>query len=630
MYKRSWLMLLFVSLVIMFISCEDDQVLDGFLNGDNENSEIIDPDPEQDSEDPYNVITDAVAIPCDYDFTTTQVNASLNISCDYDLKGQRISLPDGVKLNFDGGKITNGSLVFSSNGVIDGQLLNIDLEVTGDLAIEHPHFIFVPSRWNIVQGKTTDDKAFQNKEHLNTAIELTHDLGMEVFEIDKLDAYFFGRRLTSHAPFSYEDNAIKVPSNTHFLMSDNTFIRVQPSNNPFSRLLMTYKAQNVLIEGGNLVGDRYLHDYSNVTDETGVSRATHGYGSLINIAGSQHVTVDNVNIYEGEGDGVLIQISAIRNKDGSIKAGEMESSNVVIKNSLIDKCRRNNFSIIDANGVLIENNVISNAGGEHESGQAYAGTAPEVGIDLEAYRERRSDGSLYEYERVTNVTIRNNEFVGNDVADVIVYTASFVDIIGNTFDNRVGVHAGHDVKIANNEFTAGERITTQIAVSFDNFIVNETEHLTYNIDVTGNTISGYDTAMKVGTQNVTVSENKIYDFVTGINITDIENAQISNNTLESKRGVSYGYFSRGNSIAKNVTIKGDKISVQHRPIYLNDLNQRLTGSVDKLLFDNCTFLSDRELYIYNSKNITIQNSEMSERVEAVNSQNIVLTNNQIL
>src|SRR5690606_7225618 len=584
MYKRSWLMLLFVGLVFMFYACDDDQALDAFLNGDNDNSEVIDPDPEEGSDDPYNVITDAVDIPCDYNFASTQVNASLNISCDYDLQGQRINLPEGVKLNFDGGKITNGSLVFASKGVIDGQLLNIDLQVEGGLAIEHPHFIFEPSRWDIVQGKTSDDKAFQNKENLNSAIALTHDLGMEVFEIDKLDAYFFGKRLTSHPPYSYADNSIKVPSNTHFLMSDNTFIRVQPTNNPFSRLLMTFKAQNVIIEGGNLVGDRYLHDYSNVTDETGVSRATHGYGSLVGIAGSQNVTVDNVNIYEGEGDGVLVQISAIRNRDGSIKSGEMESSNVVIKNSLIDKCRRNNFSIIDANGVIIENNVISNAGGEDESGQDYAGTAPEVGIDLEAYRERKDDGSLYEYERVTNVTIRNNKFVGNDVADVIVYTASFVEISGNTFDNRLGINAGNDVEILNNNFKAGARITNQTAISFDDYFVNDTERLTYNIEVTGNTISGYDTSMRIGSKNVTVSGNKLYDFITGINISDTENGQLSNNVMQSDRSVSYGYFSRGNAVAKDVTIKGDNISVQHRPIYLNDLNNRLSGSTDKLTF----------------------------------------------
>lgn len=630
MYKRSWLMLLFVGLVFMFYACDDDQALDAFLNGDNDNSEVIDPDPEAGSDDPYNVITDAVDIPCDYNFANTQVNASLNISCDYDLQGQRINLPEGVKLNFDGGKITNGSLVFSSKGVIDGQLLNIDLQVEGGLAIEHPHFIFEPSRWDIVQGKTSDDKAFQNKENLNSAIALTHDLGMEVFEIDKLDAYFFGKRLTSHPPYSYADNSIKVPSNTHFLMSDNTFIRVQPTNNPFSRLLMTFKAQNVIIEGGNLVGDRYLHDYSNVTDETGVSRATHGYGSLVGIAGSQNVTVDNVNIYEGEGDGVLVQISAIRNRDGSIKSGEMESSGVVIKNSLIDKCRRNNVSVIDANGLIIENNVISNAGGEDESGEAYAGTAPEVGIDLEAYRERKDDGSLYQYERVTNVTIRNNKFVGNDVADVIVYTASFVEISGNTFDNRLGINAGNDVEILNNNFKAGARITNQTAISFDDYFVNDTERLTYNIEVTGNTISGYDTSMRIGSKNVTVSGNKLYDFITGINISDTENGQLFNNVMQSDRSVSYGYFSRGNAVAKDVTIKGDNISVQHRPIYLNDLNNRLSGSTDKLTFDNCTFISDRELYIYNSKNITIQNSEMSVEVEHVESENIILTNNQII
>lgn len=628
MYKRSRLMLLLVGLLCVFISCEDDQVLDGFLNGDDENSEVINPEPDVD--DPYNVITDAVDIPCDYDFKTTQVNASLNISCDYDLQGQSINLPEGVKLNFDGGNIRNGSLNFASKGVIDGQLLNSKLEIEGTVAIEHPHFIFEPSRWDIVQGKTTDEKAFQNKENLNSAIELTHDLGMEVFEIDKLDAFFFGKRLTSHAPFSYEDNSIKVPSNTHFLMSDNTFLRVQPTNNPFSRLLMTYKSQNVTIEGGNLVGDRYTHDYSNVVDETGVARPTHGYGSLISIAGSQHVIVDNVNVYEGSGDGFLVQISAIRNKDGSIQPGELESSDVVIKNSLIDKCRRNNFSIIDVNGIVIENNVISNAGGEDESGEAYAGTAPEVGIDLEAYRERKANGGLYEYERVRNVNIRNNEFTGNDVADVIVYTASFTEINGNTFDNRVGVHAGHDVTISNNSFKAHSDLTTQIAVSFDNYIVNDDEHLTYNIDVIGNTITGYDTAIKIGTSNVTVSGNKLYDFITGISITDIENAQLFNNILESKREVSYGYFTRGNVVAKNITIKGDKINVQHRPIYLNDLNNQLTNNSEIVLFDNCTFVSDRELYIFNSKNITIQNSDMSKEVEHVSSENIVLRNNQIL
>src|SRR5699024_3749744 len=106
------------------------------------------------------------------------------------------------------------------------QLLNIDLQVEGDLKIEHPHFIFVPSRWDMVQGKTSVTNAQANRNNLNLAIEQSKELGMEVFEIDKLDAYFYSERLTSHPPYSYEDNSIKVPSDTHFLMSDNTFLRV--------------------------------------------------------------------------------------------------------------------------------------------------------------------------------------------------------------------------------------------------------------------------------------------------------------------------------------------------------------------------------------------------------------------
>ncbi|QLE02509.1 right-handed parallel beta-helix repeat-containing protein [Galbibacter sp. BG1] len=625
MKKQNWLMLLFV-LMMIFVSCDDDKALDALLSGDDGTTETIDPE-EPDPDDPYNVITDAVDIPCDYDFTTTEVKASLNIACDYDLQGKTINFPEGVKLNFNGGKIVNGKLNFSNEGVIDGQLLNINLQVEGGVAIEHPHFIFEPSRWDMVQGETSDENAFINKENLNLSLEVTHNLGAEVFEIDQLDAYFFGKRYTKHPPISYEHNGIKIPSNTHFLMSDNTFLRVQPTNNPFTRLLMTFKAKDVIIEGGNLVGDRYTHDYANVVDEEGVSRNEHGYGALVMILGSHNVTVDNVNAYEDQGDGIAVQGSSIRNRDGSLKEGAMQSENVVIKNSFIDKCRRNNFSITDGEGIVIEGCTISNAGGEHDSGERYEGTAPEIGIDLEAYRERKEDGSLYAYERVAEVTIRNNTFKGNYVADVLVFTADFVTIENNEMDNRVGVNAGHDVKILNNNLTAKADIKTNVAIGFDNYTVAG-EELTYNIEASGNTISGYDTSMRIGTSNVKVADNNFNDFKEAIYISDIEDAEISNNTFKSDRDVSYAYFSRGNVVAKNVMVKGEQIEVTHRPLYLTNLNDELNNATDRIVFDDCYFASSRELYLYECKNITIKNSSLNTRIEQVNSENIVLQNNE--
>ncbi|WP_335964314.1 right-handed parallel beta-helix repeat-containing protein [Galbibacter sp. PAP.153] len=627
MKKNSWSMLL-ILLMIFFTSCTDDKALESLINGEDDNTEIIDPDPE-DSDDPYNVITDAVDIPCDYDFAATEANASLNISCDYDLGGKSIQLASGVKLNFDGGEIVNGSLDFSGDGVIDGQLLNIDLKIDGDVKIEHPHFIFEPSRWDMVEGKTSDENAFQNKEHINVALELTHEIGGEVFEIDKLDAYFYGKRLTNHPPYSYADNSIKVPTDTHILMSDNTFLRVQPTNNPFSRLLTTFKGQNITIEGGNLVGDRYTHDYSAVVDEVGVSRNTHEYGGLLMILGSHNVVVDNVNIYEGSGDGIMVQGSSIRERDGSIKDGNFQSENVVISNSFIDKCRRNNISITDGSGITVENCTISGAGGEHGSGKDYEGTAPEIGIDLEAYRERKDDGSLYAYEQLENVTIKNNKFTGNHVADVLVFTADFINIENNTMDNRIGINAGHDVKITGNTMKAKPDIQTNVGIGFDHYTVAN-EELTYNIEASNNKIAGYDTSIRVGSFNVKVNGNEFYDFKQAIYITNIEDAEIGNNVFASDRDVSYAYFAMGKTtVAKNVTIKGEDISVTHRPLYLTNLNDAIGSSSERITFDECKFSSSRELYLDNCKNITIKNSSMNTEVEQINSENIVLQNNKM-
>lgn len=573
-----------------------------------------------------------VKTPCEFSLNNVTASSTVVIDCLMDLNGETVILPENVNLDYDGGAILNGKLVFSG-GKIDGKLLNHLLELEGNVALKDDVFFFNPNMWNIIEGETTFQNAVANKDKFNHVLTIVSELGGKTFEIDKLNAFFSGEYYGTEPARSYNENSLRIPSDFHLKMSDNTFLNVYPTNNPAPRLIGMYLGDNIEISGGNLVGDRYAHDYSPVKDVLGVIRDSHEFGTLIYIAGSTNINIHDVHMTDSSGDGFAVAGSAIRNPDGTVRNGHKQAENIVLSNCIVNASRRNNISLIDGEFITIENCVVSKAGGgtsSFSSGGAKifssAGVAPQFGIDLEAYRERGPNNEFIEYERIQNVVIRENQFIGNHEGDIVLYTTNSVLVENNTMDNRIGANAAFNCKIINNKIVARTGgVNTSRGINFNSFIKGG-EELLYDIEVLDNYISGFDTAISVGGNNITVAGNTVKDFKEAIYISTLRNSKIHDNVYEGNRAISYGYFTNSGT-AENVKIYNDRVITSHRPLFLNKINDGFDGTSSLLTLDNCEFSAGRELYLSDSKHISIKNSKMNTEIQQKNCQNILLENN---
>ena len=597
---------LIITCTLLFLSCSNEP------DGINIPEDIIDPD---------SVIIDT----CAFNLTDFPSNSTIGINCNLDLNGEIINLAENITLQYEGGSIINGTLNFNS-GKIDGELLNKDLNITGETILSSSNFVFSPEKWNVLQGKVTIEEAIENKDNLNKIIALTKSLGADVFTIDEFDAYFYGDFLSTDPENSY-DNAIQIPSDFHFRMSPNTFLRSQPSNHFAPRIIGIYKGNNIIVSGGNLIGDRYEHDYSTTEDWLGVDRSNHENGTVLFIAGGNDISIDNVTIKAGTGDAIGVGGSTIRDKDGIIRPDEVTATNIIISDCNLSDCRRNIISVIDCNGILIENNTIFEAGGERDGYPEAAGTDPQYGIDLEAYRERDENDNLLEYEKVENVIIRGNVFTDNYKGDIVIFTANDVLIEQNTMDNIIGSLAAFNCTIMNNTLIARDDIPTKIGISL-NEVLRNNEHLSYNNTIANNYIEGYNSSIVLGGLNVTAKENDLNDFSEGISFRNLTDAAISDNTMTSERLISWGYLTIHGNV-KNVTVNNDIVNVNHKTVNFLGLNSGITDG--SLTFDSVDFNSanNRSLYLEDCNNITIQNSTITFGIENINSTNIESINNSI-
>ncbi len=566
--------------------------------------------------------------PCNFDLEKLPPETNLKLTCIYNLRGKKITLPKNTTLTYsEGAKIYNGT-ISGENLILDSKLLNKELSIQGKAQLKNSTLHIIPSNWGIIQGKTTTQIALENRKNINLAIKTGHQLNASTIELDQIDAYFS----VSGNILSQTKNAktsIRIPSNTHFKMSDNTYLRIQPSNGFTDYLLHASLGYNITISGGHLIGDRYEHDYSPINDILGIPRNTHEYGAAIMIAGVQNAVVDNVDITSSTGDGILCQSSAIRHPDGTPQKNAIINKNIVIKNSRITQSRRNNISLTDGDGYLIENCSITNAGLDVPGNPAANGTWPKSSIDMEAYRIVKTVNGrqqLLEYEKLTNILIRGNRFTGNRIG-LVFCTVSRAIAENNFFDDGIGsLNANHCI-VRNNIFERSNTSNMDFsrAVSFNSFIRNGVEEAINN-EISNNTITGYKIGIAIQGEGAKIYKNKVYDFQTGLNIGKrLKNVAIHNNEFKSRRAVSYGYFSLG-ATTENVVIHNNKVDVLNRGIYFMNINKETSSSKFHLTIKDCKFKTKRELYFQNCKNITFKNSTISSKTIKDNCENIIEQN----
>ncbi len=547
--------------------------------------------------------------PCTFDIATLENNATVTIDCQYDLRGATVDLAPGVTLLYaNGGEIFNGTIV-GDDLTIDGNLLNSNLTIDGTATLVDPTFIFEPSRWNIIEGVVSQNVALDNRNHFNEIIELVRELDATTFEIDDFDAYFDVSGTTILNPDVFANYSIRITSNFHLKMSNQTYLRIQPSNG-WSDQLLHLKGENIRVSGGNLIGDRLEHDYSPVVDDLGIDRSEHEYGSLVYIGGVINGLVENIKMSQHPGDCILVQSSGIRNEDGTPRPGLIYTKDITIRNCRVDSARRNNISLTDCENVLLEGNTVLNAGLETPENPAANGTNPRNSIDMESFKATRDEGGievLLEYEIIKNVTIRDNDFEGN-FRGLNFFSVDGALVENNRFDDGFASVNSRDCIVTNNIFIKGSNLdpTNDRGGSFTRKIRNGIDEAINNV-ISENTFVGYKAGIQISSTGAKVFGNTVIDCLEGIALSG-KDIQIYNNLITSTVPGSSGFFNAPTATAENLLVYDNEVNVMHRNVHLLNINREVTGDQYRLTFDNCTFTPGKDFYLNNSNNITVSNS----------------------
>lgn len=223
-----------------------------------------------------------------------------------------------------------------------------------------------------------------------------------------------------------------VKSNAHIVFSAGTQLKGIPTD-CWGGGGIYIEGDNVTIEGnGSLfLGDRITHNYNSIKVPS--SKTTHEYPTGLSISACSNVLVTGLNFKDWTGDGILLVNQA---------------KQVTIKNCIIDGARRNNISVVDADGFLIDNCLIKNAG--YTDANGITGTNPKVGIDLEASKYSPAVNGVDAGGFVQNGTISNCRFVENRLGDVVAYNTYNVKIVNNHCTGTINNGSSNNTVIANN------------------------------------------------------------------------------------------------------------------------------------------------------------------------------------
>ena len=551
---------------------------------------------------------------CVYSDFTIEAASIVNIDCLLDLQGNSELIPDNVYFQFEGGDIFNGTLSFANGGQIDGELLNDNLTVEGDVLLASNEFQFYHERWNrqIVEGNTDSDTALSNNTNLENLFFFVKELGASTIYIDEFDAYFEVTRVTSttsNQNFYPSLEALNIPSDVNLVMTDNTHLRIFPGgvlNTNGGGILGIRDAENITISGGNLYGDRDTRVYS--ADEDG-EQGTH----LIKIQSGRNVTIDNVNFENGSGGSITISSFGFPFNDDY-----NPSNNITISNSTFLNSRRMSIALTDGNNVTINNNHFINTGQESSNS-----TGGEVGyaINIEPYRTRDENGNLIEYQKVTNALIKGNTETNSRGGFLTLTIGQDIVVEDNTIDTRMVWSFVSGVRIRNNTFNAND---SWAAASWA-FYAAGTGETVFDNEFSNNIISGYALGAVIGSIDIDVFDNTITDVKTGFQLLASYNAKIYNNDIQSN---SQGLYI-GNTYTNNSEITNNKITAPDFLVKVSNINKGDGQEDYSILIDGNDFIGNGSASIFLSNGINFSNNAVEGGVQVGDSINSVVDNNTI-
>lgn len=188
-------------------------------------------------------------------------------------------------------------------------------------------------------------------------------------------------------------NRLTLKSNMTFKMANDAILKMFPTDKKNYSVLRIPHAENVIVKGGTLLGDRNNHKGRG---------GEWGMGIFI-MEGSKRITISNVRVRNMWGDGFHVS----------------DAQDVAFCRVQAERNRRQGLSIIKGNRILVTRSIFRDT----------QGTRPAAGIDLEPDRPDQT---------ISNVRIERSKFINNEGGGVMIAgkkaQISRIQIQDNEFD----------------------------------------------------------------------------------------------------------------------------------------------------------------------------------------------------
>lgn len=375
---------------------------------------------------------------------------------------------------------------------------------------------------------------------INKAIEYASKNNIENIKLEK-GTYIIDSQ-KDPKEYHYQEKGITLKSNIKLDLNGSTIKHIENNRKSYS-LISIIAVDNVSITNGILEGDRINHNYNNGT--------TNEFGHGIDLAGSQNIDINNLEIKDMTGDGIYITNKQVYMKD-------YNSEKVKIQNCDIHDCRRQGISVIVADGIEIYNNEIHNI----------KGTNPQSCIDLE------TGGKDYKIE---HIKIYNNKLYTSDTNIGIQISKNVYEIL--IYDNEINgkimtYNAENKIEIYKNIINNGGIVGE---LSKNN--VEEEKYYVKKIRVEDNILK--NSYISLGRLNDSIiSNNQIENGY--ISVENMNSAIYNNKIINSENNAkNYGICCKANDDNSNIYkmfINGNNISGNFKELEKIEKSERLQYS----------------------------------------------------
>lgn len=350
-----------------------------------------------------------------------QANTTYIVQYNYDARGKDIIIPSGCELRYEGGSISNGTIIGNGTTISAGQyhIFGDNVTISGEWCCAEIYDTWFP---------LSEAIGANNTRNLQNLCNLTSDNTTGVIHLSGKTYY------ASIAQNGDNESVMKVNSNTE--VKFDCTIRLNTNDFTNYRLISITNKENVYIHGsGRITGD-----------VEGKTIGTGEWGHGIAIIDSRNIKIEGITIEKCWGDGIYI--------GQSVTDATYYSEDVIVRNVVCDYNRRQGMSIATAYNLLVDNCQFTNTG-------IIKGTPPAFGVDIEP--------NLLGVK--LKITFRDCVFVGNSKGGLLVLNGV----------NDTDIRVENCVSDGNFKLASNARNVTYRGCSFPNLETSISPSATDNI-----------------------------------------------------------------------------------------------------------------------------------------------------